>query len=512
MATYHVLANHKPSPTSPKKGQKRPFESNEPVKPAKIPKTEQKSPSKKPTLPEPEIAWNFDDVQTLLEKIEFPTRSESWTSTIRKIDFNQLQFGPYNSESCQKLFQDLVHSTRRYRTLQEIVIEIKENLSKKTYTNVISKSSIKELPKKPPSAYILFHAEKMLKKRKENPNLRIKDVSAEISRNWKLLPEKERDKYRQKEKELKDKYEQECVRLGLGTAAPPKRPFSARTMYIENKIGDKDLTEEELAKQKAKYGQKFDEMSPEDREKYLIKHKKIVEEYRQKMEEYRKATPYLNHIKPNDKKSKNRTAKPPEAPKSALKFFMDKKLSKVDPDEIETSRVKYKEKFNNLTESKLIKYIKKAVADKQRYDDELKVFMEENPDYKLKPVKVNINEKQRSIYERVVKKRPPPPAGSAYIQFCGEKLAQMNSNDEDFHPTKQMQTVSAEWKEFSEEDLRKANESVIKGIETYIPAMEAWLTEQPMEVQLRIQKEEPRAMPDFWRKVLQRRKKALNKK
>lgn len=226
------------------------------------------------------------------------------------------------------------------------------------------------------------------------------------------------------------------------------------------------------------------------------------------MEEYVKKTPHLKHEKAE--RVRKVVIKQPEAPRSALKFFIDKKLEGVEPEDLEATKLKYKNKFDNLPEHKVIKYIKKAVADKERYEKELNEFKEANPDFVIKPTKTNLNEKQREIYEHLVLKRPKKPHGSAYIQYCEENLTSLFNKGES-NPTRQMQLAAEEWKKVSPNKIAEINRRLNDSIEAYIPEMEAWLATQPEEVRQRIQKDEPRAMPDYWKKLLNRRRKTILK-
>lgn len=451
--------------------------------------------------------WNFQDVKVFLDKIECPQKLESFIQTLKRLDYNELKFGDYTAESCKKLMDELIHVTRKYRTLPEILTDIKDNLDKKAYTSAINKSSLASIPKRPPTAYILFHAERLAQLRAKDPNGMIRTMSVQVADEWKKMPEAQKKKYRENEKKLRQQYDEKMRLAGL-SVNQPKRPPTARTLYIENKIKDKNLTGDALAEHKLKYGQKFDDMSAQDKEKYLNKHAKLVEEYKSQMADYIQKTPHLNHDKTQGKSRKK--PRPPTAPMNPFKFFLIKKKVEDIKALNDESLAKYKEKFNNLSENKLAKFIKQAFEDQKRYEEELKTYLESNPEAKIKSPKPNITQQQRAIYEKIILGRPMLPAGSAYIKFCGLKLAN-SRRDSDIHPTQHMQSVSAEWKGISDDDFLKANESVVNGIEEYIPQMEAWLEEQDEATKLRIQRLEPRAMPDFWKKILLRRKKTLKK-
>jgi len=62
------------------------------------------------------------------------------------------------------------------------------------------------MPKKPPSAYLLFAADKRKSLRKRKPEASLSDIMRAVSLNWaKLSPDKE-SKYNEKAKEEKERY------------------------------------------------------------------------------------------------------------------------------------------------------------------------------------------------------------------------------------------------------------------------------------------------------------------
>lgn len=207
--------------------------------------------------------------------------------------------------------------------------------------------------------------------------------------------------------------------------------------------------------------------------------------------------------------------KKPEPPKSAFKFFLMKKLAVEElpkGPEIDKAKRGLKEKFLNLREKKLLKYIKKAVKDKERYDDECAEYLRLNPERTLPKTKPSISKDQWKLYAKVIENRPVFPAPTAYLHYCSKKLTDMYDNHDDRVPTARMQTASNAWNNLSQNEKKEAVADHIAEIEKYIEDMEAWLADVPEKKKARLLADEPKVNPDYWRKKIVRMRKAEVKK
>ena len=99
--------------------------------------------------------FTFDDVRTLLDSILAGDKKKleySINSGLTKINFSQVSVPGHSVESCQKLLDKLVDRTRRVRTTEEVLRDIRDNLNRRIYTDVIQRFALsKEPPKKPAS-------------------------------------------------------------------------------------------------------------------------------------------------------------------------------------------------------------------------------------------------------------------------------------------------------------------------------------------------------------------------
>lgn len=474
----------------------------------------QQKPAKVAKFEEPR--FTFDEVKLMIENLlSKQTRASSAVSAgLKKVNFDEIAVEGHSVQGCKELIEQLVANTRRVRTLQEVLLDIKENLKKRAYTEIIHRATLKgEMPKKPPSAYLLYHQDRYSELRNEN-SLAV-EVSKIVAEEWKTLPEKKRREYQREHDELVRKYERDMQRLGLIDEEAPRRPKSAKSLFVADALNGFDTsnwTKEELAQKKEELSQQFEGLSADDKNIWIQMHKESQEKYLKEKAEYIAAHPHLDHNGPEKKSRTNEKIKQPDPPMSALKFFIQKKMPEnLSGPEFDEQKKNLKEKFARLKEKKLLKYIKKAIQDKERYDKELEEFKLNHPGREIAKTKANISKNQWKLYAKVVENRPLLPAPTAYLHYCGKMLTDMNDNDDDQVPTKRMQSASVAWKASTLKEKKAAQREHMEDIERYIREMDAWLASKPEERRTQVLTEEPKANPDYWRKKLNRMRKAEKK-
>lgn len=488
-----------------KRSHESPNATNSTTRPIKVPKTE-------------EPRFTFDEVKSMIERLlsQQKKTSTAITAGLKQVNFDEVAVPGHSVQGCKDLIERLVKSTRRVRTLQEVLTDIKDNLNKRTYTEIIHRASLDgDAPKRPPSAYLLYHQDRYNQLKHESPLAA--EVSKIVAEEWKTLSDRKRREYQRRHDDLMKKYESDMRRLGLIDEAAPKRPKSARALYISHRLSEMKIDEwdkEQFSQTKDELGREFDNLDPEDKKSWVQLHKDEQQEYQRAREEYIAAHPHLDHAQPERTRAREAKLAPPVPPKSALKFFLQKKIPEgLEGQEYDDLKKKLKEKFQTLSDKKLLKYIKKAVKDKERYDYEVQEFKAQHPDYEISKTKPSISKEQWKLYATKVENRPTQPAPTAYLHYCGKLLTDMHVNDLDNHaPTKRMQNASNSWRELSPKERQNAEREHHEAIMTYIDEMENWLANQTDERRKQVLSEEPKANPDYWRKKLNRLKKAEKKR
>lgn len=246
----------------------------------------------------------------------------------------------------------------------------------------------------------------------------------------------------------------------------PKKPLTPYFRYFLEKRSkysqehpDKSMTE--LAKLLAK---KFAELPDKKKQKYKESYEKENETYKVLMQKFRKEHPDMypeeHHGGRGAGKSAGR-AVGPQKPQSSWQIFLADKMKK-HPSSSKKDLEKYRQQWKVLAENKKIKWIKKAMADEQRYAAELEQFVIDNPDCKFSEFKSVINKADKEIKARCDGK-PEKPPNSGYSLYSKIMLKELK----DIPSKEKMSEISKRWRELSDVEKESYAKQVSEALEKY---------------------------------------------
>ncbi|CAE7618338.1 cka1 [Symbiodinium pilosum] len=321
--------------------------------------------------------------------------------------------------------QDLLAQYREDVQAFETSDEGKEYLKKLTQvrkSNAIASAKDKYLvgmPKKPKGAIQLFLQEKLKEIKKAKPDLKGPELKNEVREAWNACQEEEKKIYQDKadglmgdyEEKLKEfretenfkKYALEVRKLskkkkpvagkakGKGSGEPakpasmPRKPPDAFKLYRE---------QDGAGKKAADASQAFGELSEEETAKFKELASKAKDEYKEKMDEFRKSDEgkkYLREVAAFYKRKKFANAKAkylkdePKKPPSAVQLFIVAKrdeVAKENPDRKGLLlNAKCHEVFKGLPEEEKQVYVDKADEKRKEYEEKVEEF-KQTADYK----------------------------------------------------------------------------------------------------------------------------------
>lgn len=79
------------------------------------------------------IGWNSDDDRLLVEKIKAISKENdkvNYKTRLKQIDWKQIAFKKYSAKDCEDRINAHLKRVRRYRNLNEIVVDIETNIKK----------------------------------------------------------------------------------------------------------------------------------------------------------------------------------------------------------------------------------------------------------------------------------------------------------------------------------------------------------------------------------------------
>ena len=298
--------------------------------------------------------------------------------------------------------------------------------------------------KRPRSMYTHFCLAEIEKEKKKNKNKKIdlKTFSAECASKWKELPEKEKEKYKDKFEADKIKYKKdlEFVRhyLFKDFNDVVRRPPTAYRIYLNEKLREgfeKDIDPKEV---QAKASRDWRMMSEEDRQIYNER-KKDNDDWFEKAKNTRKVTALSIFVQTSIQNAKNKNQEPPKlgdiAPLWKKLSSADKAKYKKYADAINEERERLQDIYELVNGVKPKKpagafrvFLQEKAKEKALHSlqegKELwnKLSEEEKEVYLKKAHTCKLAYKYKNmIYKKKIKKIMPKRPGNAYAQFLKDK-------------------------------------------------------------------------------------------
>ena len=222
---------------------------------------------------------------------------------------------------------------------------------------------------------------------------------AEIGPAWKKLPNSEKEKYKKYAEEINEERERLYDIYELVNGIKPKRPAGAFRVFLQEKAKEKEL-------HSLKQGREmWEKLSEEEKEKYLKKAHTCRVAYKYKKMIYNKKIKKIL----------------PKRPANAYgQYLKDKKGQKIPKGEKAVAY--WRESFEQLPKDKMKKYEEKAARDKERYENKMKEF------------------------KNVVFDMPKRPL-NAFSLYVRDRVPDLRKEKEDLPNNKLLKIVAKEWQE-----------------------------------------------------------------
>ncbi|XP_046909525.2 nucleolar transcription factor 1 [Dermatophagoides farinae] len=255
----------------------------------------------------------------------------------------------------------------------------------------------------------------------------------------------------------------------------PKKPCSLFLRYflekrpkLQQQYPNKSVAE--LAKI---LSTKFAKLSDKKRAKYRRDYEEDLIKYREQMIQFRTKYPELfsQRMRTGEKIG-------PEKPRTPFQLYRLSKMKKIPTDTDEDPKAiqdRIREQWNNISEKKHYKFIKKSLKDQERYNQELEEFMAANPTYTapviMKPLLTKNEQELRRRYQGM----PMRPPNSGYMLFSQIMLKEFK----DVPSKEKMVLVAKRWKEMTIEERSKYNEDAQNMMSEYIRKFDEYVHTLP---------------------------------
>lgn len=274
----------------------------------------------------------------------------------------------------------------------------------------------------------------------------------------------------------------------------PVKPSSSYMIFYKKKK-DKLLADNpglDFGELSHQISQMFKALPAEKKIKYDTKAAKAKAEYEQQLKEFYDNHPELE--RPPEKARKEKLIKEvdrkPRKPLTPFFLFYESRLQeerKLNGDIKDKATIKEacKEEWKELIDEKKLIWINWAEKDLQRYEDEVKQYMETHPDFVPISVKHVLSKDEVHLRDRLLGK-PEKPPNSAYSVFSkmmlqSEEIKQINSKE-------RMNFIATQWKN-SNDDFKDIYKKLqIELQEKYNKEYEKYVESLPEEKRLMEQK------------------------
>lgn len=284
----------------------------------------------------------------------------------------------------------------------------------------------------------------------------------------------------------------------------PKKPMTPYLRYFTEKRAaykeaNPDLNPTELSKFMAT---QFSQLSEKKRAKYRRKYDAEMAEYRDKLTQFRADHPNFFP------KASNNSAKAahvgPEKPKKPFQIYLASRLKKFNDQDLKTATEAIKLAWNNLAESKQMKWIKKSLKDQARYESELAEYCQEHPLFEPPKIRSTLNKSESKLNDKA-EGRPERPPASGYILYSRIMMSELT----DVPAKEKVVMIAKRWKELTEAERAKYNAKAQKCQSKYVEKFDAYLQQLPEEKREHVLAEQKLKLPS--EKRLQQKKQTVRK-
>ncbi|KAK2192334.1 hypothetical protein NP493_33g02078 [Ridgeia piscesae] len=285
---------------------------------------------------------------------------------------------------------------------------------------------------------------------------------------------------------------------------PPGMPRKPLTSYFRfflekrPKVSKErpDLSMTDLAKF---LSEKYRSLPDQKKLKYTEAYTRENEQYKAAYARFKEENPDFFQTHHSNAEYVPKAGGSPPKPTTAVQIYINNKVAEHLKKYPHVSRKQlyelYRKRWSQMVDKKKMKYIKKALEAKEKYDDNMEKYCELNPDYKPKEVKSFLTKAEQKVKDRHSGKPDKPPI-NGFNLFTSRLIV---SN----FPSKQrMAEISRRWKALTDIERASFNNDAQKKMAAYNEQYQKYLESLPEEERMALggaipkKEESPPGSPD----------------
>ena len=222
---------------------------------------------------------------------------------------------------------------------------------------------------------------------------------------------------------------------------------------------------------------KFAALNDRKKQKYKDGYDREYEEYKLKIEQFKKDHPEVEFGSMNKTQSSHGHAQEgPPKPKTPSQLYMEEKSKKI-PAKSEGRKEaidRIKQSWSQLSEGKRIKWIRRSLQDELRYETELLDYLKDHPSFEPNKSKSVLTKNEKELKDKFDGK-PERPPNSGYSLFSKILLKELK----DIPSKEKMVVIAKRWKELSDTDRQGYNREAQKMNTKYVEKFNLYLDSLP---------------------------------
>uniref|UniRef100_A0A8C1NS12 Upstream binding transcription factor n=1 Tax=Cyprinus carpio TaxID=7962 RepID=A0A8C1NS12_CYPCA len=345
-----------------------------------------------------EPVWEQDDLLKLLDamKVNLPEKDlAKYKTSESHLDWEKVAFNSYSGEMCKQKWHEVSREIRKFRTLTELIVDAQDYVKNPYKGKKLKKHP--DFPKKPLTPYFRFFMEKRAKYAKLHPEMSNLDLTKILSKKYKELPERKKDKYvkdflREKETfmlsmmKFKQDHPDLLENVNKKSNVPEKPKTPQQLWYSHEKKAflkaHPDATTKDI---KDSLGKQWPQLADKKRIKWITKSLEQKKLYEKKMREFVQQHPEMNITEENIVKSTLTKAerqlkdkfdgRPDKPPSNGYSMFCAELMSSMKDVPSTERMVMCSQRWKLLTQSEKDVFQKRCEQKKKDYEIEMNRYL-----------------------------------------------------------------------------------------------------------------------------------------
>lgn len=344
--------------------------------------------------------WSRDDCLALLDRIrgQLPDGdSMKYKTTESHFDWSRVSFGRFSPDMCRQKWSKVSAEVRKYRTMTELIIDAIEFV-KNPYKGKKLKTH-PDFPKKPLTPYFRFFMEKRAKYAKIHPEMSNLDLTKILSKKYKELPDKKKQKYITEFQREKEEFEKNMTRFKeehpelmeeRKKSELPEKPKTPQQLWYNHEKKSYSKVHPQVSQKELKEAlrRQWSQLSDKRRLKWISKALELQKDYEDSMRAYHEAHPDLGadeHVRSVLTKAERQLkdkfdGRPTKPPPNGYSLYCAELMVNMKDVPSTERMVLCSKQWKLMNQKEKDMFQKRCEQKKKQYDVDLQRFLESLPD------------------------------------------------------------------------------------------------------------------------------------